>query len=475
MHVESLPLEDLLTHAQWLRGFARALVHEDAEDVAQDSWVAAMRRPPAIESEPRSWLATVARNAARMRFRGDSRRKRREEALGVELSTIDTPADSLHALALQRRLADLVLALEEPHRSTIIHAFYEGLTAAEIGRRQGVPPTTVRSRLRAALEILRAQLDEQSQGDRSAWQMALAPLIPPVGLAPAPGATGGWWTLIAAGLAVAIASVMIALSVNPGSSSSRASSTVTEAAQVQGTSSLPPAQPVLIGGGGDDDPWSSARAVVPSAGVSGVAGAGITGTSDSTIDEPEQLAMTHVSNAVLRANKVLTARFRECYDLARKDGVELRGKVAFEMKVETEPVIAASVEVDENKTTTRNPEFIECVRENTLEIEHTIQSMRDKGEVISGTIQWNFDRELPYSPDNTIDPWPANDAVPACPPGTTLDGAGPPTGDALGCVLADRMPLGPQYRWIDGELSYILIYTNGPERTIQMFTKKLDD
>ena len=51
-------------HAAFVRGVARALVLDEsrADDVAQETWLAAMKHPPARAAGVRSWLATVARN-----------------------------------------------------------------------------------------------------------------------------------------------------------------------------------------------------------------------------------------------------------------------------------------------------------------------------------------------------------------------------------------------------------------------------
>src|SRR5215470_2042101 len=151
-------VDRLLGQARWVEGFARALVREDSDDVAQDAWLAAIQRPPAPAASPRPWFATVMRNLARMRFRSASRRRAREGASPTG-GDAPTPAELAHRMELQRRLASVVLALEEPQRSTIVLVFYEGLSPADVARQQGVPATTVRSRMRAALVTLRARLD----------------------------------------------------------------------------------------------------------------------------------------------------------------------------------------------------------------------------------------------------------------------------------------------------------------------------
>jgi DNA-directed RNA polymerase specialized sigma24 family protein len=59
---------------------ARALLANahDAEDLAQDTLVEALARPPRRLHNLRGWLRTVARNLARKRRRSDERRAHRE-------------------------------------------------------------------------------------------------------------------------------------------------------------------------------------------------------------------------------------------------------------------------------------------------------------------------------------------------------------------------------------------------------------
>lgn len=65
---------ELLAHATWLRRLARSLVREGADDLVQDTWVAALRRPPDGERSVRPWLRTVLINVARLRWRGNANR-----------------------------------------------------------------------------------------------------------------------------------------------------------------------------------------------------------------------------------------------------------------------------------------------------------------------------------------------------------------------------------------------------------------
>jgi len=183
-------VEELMEHASWLRGLAGALVRDSsaADDLAQDTWLAAMRSPPPDGVAPRAWLAGIARNLARMRFRGASRRERRERGAAGS-AALPGPDELIERFETQRRLAALVAGLAEPVRSIVLLRYYEGLDSKEIALRLGLPPGTVRWRLKQGLDELRARLDEAHGGDRARWTLAFAPLAAPDFGAPPGGPT----------------------------------------------------------------------------------------------------------------------------------------------------------------------------------------------------------------------------------------------------------------------------------------------
>src|SRR5262245_45123387 len=72
--------DELLSHVGFVTRLARGLVRDAnvADDVVQQTWLAALQRPPRA-SNVRHWLATVARNVARKLKRAESARGRVEE------------------------------------------------------------------------------------------------------------------------------------------------------------------------------------------------------------------------------------------------------------------------------------------------------------------------------------------------------------------------------------------------------------
>jgi len=167
---------DLLVHAAFLRRLAAGLLADDhlAEDAAQEAMGAAFRRRDVRNL--RAWLAGATRNISLRMLRSAAVRRRAEKAAARReaLPSADALAASAEA---QHRVAEAVLRLGEPYRSAILLRFFHGLTPSEIARRSGEPVATVKTRLRRALAILKARLDETHGGDRDAWSVALLPVI----------------------------------------------------------------------------------------------------------------------------------------------------------------------------------------------------------------------------------------------------------------------------------------------------------
>ncbi len=176
----TLQPEQLLEHVEWMRRLARALVREpvEADDLAQEALTVALDAPPATDRPVRPWLAGVMRNLALLRRRGAGRRERREQAVADLAAPAPTPEQLVQRVETQRLVADMVLRLDEPFRSTVLLRYYEGLSAADIARQQGIPAGTVRWRLKRGLDELRGHLDDSFEGDRQRWHALLAPLVP---------------------------------------------------------------------------------------------------------------------------------------------------------------------------------------------------------------------------------------------------------------------------------------------------------
>jgi RNA polymerase sigma-70 factor (ECF subfamily) len=194
----------LLAEAPWLARLARSLTGDaaEADDLVQETYAAALRSPPDTDRPIRPWLRRVAVNLARMRHRGRTRRAANESNVEAQTEPVRTPEQLLERARLERRLAELVIELDEPFRTTVLLRYREGLSAEQIASQHGIPAGTVRSRLKTALDRLRRELDER---EHTRMRAVFAPLA--AGAAPAPG----FWRLVMAKVTSKVAAAVLLL------------------------------------------------------------------------------------------------------------------------------------------------------------------------------------------------------------------------------------------------------------------------
>ena len=175
----TVEIDELLTHATWVRELAWRLVRDDgvADEIVQDTWLAALSHPPRSGRPVRPWLRTLLANVARKRWRSERRRREREAiAAGREAAqapSSPTGSELVAQIELQRQLTSEVLELREPYRTAILRRFYRGESAAQIARRTGTPAGTVRSQIDRGLDLLRARMQRRHGGDRRALHLGL--------------------------------------------------------------------------------------------------------------------------------------------------------------------------------------------------------------------------------------------------------------------------------------------------------------
>ncbi len=175
----AVPLDELLAHRAWVRALAVALSRDenDADDLEQQAWLTAMRRPPETLDSPRGWLASVLRSMAKRRARTDSRRARREAGAARRDVDVNDPARLAARAEMHARVAMAVVALREPYRQAVLLHYFEGLSVRETSARMDAPFETSRARLRRGREQLRRQLDSE-MGGMQPLGVALLPLLP---------------------------------------------------------------------------------------------------------------------------------------------------------------------------------------------------------------------------------------------------------------------------------------------------------
>ncbi len=187
-----IPVETLLGERAWVTALARSLVADEAtaDDLVQQTWLAAIRSPPRELGALRGWLARVVRNAASESHRRTVRRARHEQAADVRRPE-PAPEQTVARAETHRSVVEAVMALEEPYRTAVLLRYFDGLAAAEVARRTGVPVETARTRIKRALAMLRARLDREHGRDGTSWALALLPLARLDRGMVATGATGG--------------------------------------------------------------------------------------------------------------------------------------------------------------------------------------------------------------------------------------------------------------------------------------------
>ena len=152
-----------------------------AEDILQEVYVNVWRAAQsfdAAQSQPLTWLTSIARNRAI-----DSlRRKQAEPPLQTTMSgdledrdVYDTlpsdapgPLDLLSRASDARALAACMEGLSAPQRQSVALAFFDGLSHAEVAAQMGEPLGTVKSWVRRSLQALKSCLDKASLRDRAA-------------------------------------------------------------------------------------------------------------------------------------------------------------------------------------------------------------------------------------------------------------------------------------------------------------------
>jgi RNA polymerase sigma-70 factor (ECF subfamily) len=155
-------------HAPALWAFALSLTNGDrarAEDVVQETLLRAWRHPEVLErssGSTRSWLLTVARRITIDEWRT---RSRHPEVVTDALPEPRDAADETDQALQSWLVGDALGRLSAEHRAAIVECYYRGHTAAEAGRRLGVPEGTVKSRLHYALISLRLVLQEMGVED----------------------------------------------------------------------------------------------------------------------------------------------------------------------------------------------------------------------------------------------------------------------------------------------------------------------
>src|SRR5262245_11136196 len=155
---------ELGEQARALRALARHLVGEQgADDLVQDTTLAALRWPPERRDGVGAWLLQVLRRLASNHRRAAARRARHERHASPP-ALQDAAALVAEQHELVQRVTQALLALPEPYHGTLLLRFFQDLTPTGIAQATSVPLATVKSRLQRGIVLLRERLDASAGG-----------------------------------------------------------------------------------------------------------------------------------------------------------------------------------------------------------------------------------------------------------------------------------------------------------------------
>ncbi|MCC7281039.1 MAG: sigma-70 family RNA polymerase sigma factor [Acetobacteraceae bacterium] len=147
-----------------LFGIALTILRERsaAQDALQDAFVAIWQRARQFDparGAARTWLAAIVRHRALDIARSRGRETLSDDpALGDELVT-DDPVDRIAAAADGARLHQCLKGLEEKNRRSIVLAFVDGFSHAQVAEKLDLPLGTVKAWIRRGLLSLRACME----------------------------------------------------------------------------------------------------------------------------------------------------------------------------------------------------------------------------------------------------------------------------------------------------------------------------
>jgi RNA polymerase sigma-70 factor (ECF subfamily) len=195
-------------HTRLRRAAQRLLANEhDRDDLVQEVWLEALKRPPKKADKLSAWLRVVAHHVARRVGRREQNRRARER-LSAKPERLPSVLDALERESLAVEMQRLIESLDPPYQEVVRLHFLEGYSLQEVSARLSRPDATVRSQLKRALDKLRARdgalprCPDDRRGRLSALFLWLAAIV-------RPASSHARWTRLASVVSiVAIATVV---------------------------------------------------------------------------------------------------------------------------------------------------------------------------------------------------------------------------------------------------------------------------
>jgi RNA polymerase sigma-70 factor (ECF subfamily) len=157
-------------HAGAVYGLARRVVRDTgtAEEVVQEVFLRLWTTPERFDPERgslRSWLLALAHSRSIDRLRSDGARRLREErdARRTASAGYDVEREAWD-LAVADRVSEVMGGLPPAEREALELAYFDGYTYREVATLLDAPEGTIKSRIRAGLKRLRADLIDSETG-----------------------------------------------------------------------------------------------------------------------------------------------------------------------------------------------------------------------------------------------------------------------------------------------------------------------
>ena len=157
---ESAFRELLVLHSPRLLAFAKRMMPDSAEDLAQETWVAIFRGLPTLldVTKFRQWAFRIARDRIYREYR---RRKLPVDSMdAVDVEEIANAVEDVPAIEAEE-LQQSLEVLSPMHREVLMLRFFEEMDYEEIARVTSSTLGTVRSRIHYAKRALRRAFEEK--------------------------------------------------------------------------------------------------------------------------------------------------------------------------------------------------------------------------------------------------------------------------------------------------------------------------
>jgi RNA polymerase sigma-70 factor (sigma-E family) len=132
---------------------------ERAEEVTQEAFVRALKRWSKVRemTRPGGWVAVVAVNADRKRWRRESR--------GAVTPTEETSRDHASSVVVSLTIREALFRLTVRQRAAVVLRYLTDLPIADIATALGCAEGTAKATLHQALSALRADLSEVDEDE----------------------------------------------------------------------------------------------------------------------------------------------------------------------------------------------------------------------------------------------------------------------------------------------------------------------